>query len=148
MSNVTSPARGTGFGDSGLRPNGASPAAHRSALRRQQRDGARRPAVEGPAPGPEPRGERLVRGGRRTALYVRAAAIAGLLAVLIALIAANTRSVELNWVFGSGEASLVWIIFFTGIVAWLLGLATAALFRRRTRRRDPNHDTRVEEPAR
>lgn len=85
-------------------------------------------------PPPEPRGERLRRHGRRHALYLRAGLIVVLLAVLIALIAANTQSTELHWVVGTSHASLVWIVFTAAVVGWLLGLATGALFRRRTRR--------------
>lgn len=58
-----------------------------------------------------------------------------LLAFIVALVAANTRSVQLSWVFGEGNASLVWIIFLTAVAGWLLGLLTGALFRWRTRRR-------------
>ena len=87
------------------------------------------------APPPEPRGERLRRHGRRHALYLRAGLVVVLLAVLIALIAANTQSTELNWVVGTSHASLVWIVFTTAVIGWLLGLATSSMFRRRTRRR-------------
>jgi uncharacterized integral membrane protein len=86
-------------------------------------------------PPPEPRGERLRRHGRRYALYLRAGLIVVLLAVLIALIAANTQSTSLNWVAGTSHASLVWIVFAAAVIGWLLGLATGAMFRRRTRRR-------------
>lgn len=86
-------------------------------------------------PPPEPRGERLRRHGRRHALYLRAGLIVVLLAVLIALITANTQSTKLNWVIGTSHASLVWIVFTTAVIGWLLGLATSALFSRRTRRR-------------
>lgn len=58
-----------------------------------------------------------------------------LLAMLIALIAANTRQVEVDWVFGSTHQTLVGILFVTAVVGWLLGILTAALFNRRTRRR-------------
>jgi len=85
-------------------------------------------------PPPEPRGERLRRHGRRRALYLRAGLTVVLLAVLIALIAANTQSTNLNWVVGTSHASLVWIVFTAAVIGWLLGLATGALFRRRTRR--------------
>ena len=83
-------------------------------------------------PPPEPRGERLRRHGRRHALYLRAGLIVVLLAVLIA---ANTQSTNLNWVVGTSHASLVWIVFTAAVIGWLLGLATGALFHRRTRRR-------------
>ena len=41
-----------------------------------------------------------------------------LLTVLIALIAANTQSTELNWVVGTSHASLVWIVFTTAVIGW------------------------------
>lgn len=53
---------------------------------------------------------------------------------LIALVAANARSVELDWIFGSGHASLVWIVVGAAVLGWLLGIATCILFRYRTRR--------------
>ncbi len=83
----------------------------------------------------EPRGERLRRKGRRAGLYARAGIAVVLLAVLIALIAANTARVEVDWVVGSTRQALVGILFVTAVVGWLLGILTAALFKRRTRRR-------------
>jgi uncharacterized integral membrane protein len=82
----------------------------------------------------EPRGERLRRGTRRTGLYTWAALLVALLVVLVALVIANTRKVEVSWVFGSTRQSLVWIILAAAIVGWLTGIATSVLFRRRTRR--------------
>lgn len=93
------------------------------------------PAAVTPGPASEPHRERVRRHTRRQALYLRAGVIVLLLAVLIALVAANTRSVELDWVVGTGHASLVWIIFAVAVIGWLLGIATGAMFRRRTRRR-------------
>ena len=83
----------------------------------------------------ETHGERARRGGRRIRLYAMAGAAVLLLAYLIALVAANTRSVHLSWVFGSGEASIVWVIFLAALAGWLLGLLTGATFRWRTRLR-------------
>jgi uncharacterized integral membrane protein len=83
---------------------------------------------------PEPRRARQRRHGRRQALYLRAGLVAALLALLIALVAANTASVRLDWLVGSSHASLVWIMFVAALIGWLLGLATSALVRRRTRR--------------
>ena len=82
----------------------------------------------------EPRGERLRRGTRRTGLYTWAVLLVALLVVLVALVIANTREVEVSWVFGSTRQSLVWIILAAAIVGWLTGIVTTVLFRRRTRR--------------
>lgn len=93
---------------------------------------------EGPSrPAAEPRGQRLRRHGRRAGLYTWAVlALAGLV-VLIVLIAANVRSVKLDWVVGSTHASLVWIILAAAVLGWLIGIATSVLFRFRTRRPRP-----------
>jgi len=82
----------------------------------------------------EPRGERLRRGTRRTGLYTWAVLLVALLVVLVALVIANTREVEVSWVLGSTRQSLVWIILAAAIVGWLAGIVTSVLFRRRTRR--------------
>jgi len=82
----------------------------------------------------EPRGERLRRRTRRTGLYVWAFLLVALLVVLVGLITANTRRVEVSWVLGSTHQSLVWIILAAAIVGWLAGIVTSVLFRRRTRR--------------
>jgi uncharacterized integral membrane protein len=87
------------------------------------------------APQGELRGERFRRRARRTRLYAAAAALVALLVIVIALAVANTRNVEVSWVFGSTRQSLVWIILVTAILGWLLGIMTATIFRYRTRRR-------------
>lgn len=84
----------------------------------------------------EPRRDRLRRHGRRTWLYTWAGALVALLVILIALVVANTRSVKVSWVVGSGHQSLVWIILVTAILGWLLGIVTSVVFRFRTRRRN------------
>jgi uncharacterized integral membrane protein len=56
--------------------------------------------------------------------------------ILIALVVANTRSVKVSWVFGSTRQSLVWIILFSAILGWLLGIVTSVIFRFRTRRKN------------
>jgi uncharacterized integral membrane protein len=94
--------------------------------------------VESPAVAPlESRGQRLARHGRRTRLYAWAVIFVAALVVLIVLIAANIRSVKLDWVVGSTHASLVWIILAATVLGWLLGIATSVLFRHRTRRPVP-----------
>jgi uncharacterized integral membrane protein len=85
--------------------------------------------------GEEPAAVRAGRHRRRARLYARAFAFVGLIAVLIVLISANTRTVKVSWAFGSTRASLVWIILATAVIGWLLGIATGFTFRRRTRRR-------------
>jgi uncharacterized integral membrane protein len=83
----------------------------------------------------EPRGLRLRRHARRARLYSSAFAAVGLLVVVVALAAANTRHVKLSWVVGSSDASLVWIVLATAVLGWLLGIATSVTFGLRTRRR-------------
>ena len=87
------------------------------------------PSREGTSP--EPASPRS-----RAGLYARVFVLVALLIVLIALVVANTpRTVELSWVFGSGEVSIVWIIVFSAILGWLVGIVTGALIRHSTRGR-------------
>lgn len=88
----------------------------------------------GVTPKGESRGQRRVRHGRRARLYASAFLAVAALAVLIALIAANTHAVKLDWVVGSTKASLVWVILVTTVLGWVLGIVTGILFRHRTRR--------------
>ena len=82
----------------------------------------------------ESRGARALRHGRRARLYGWAVLGIGAAVVLIALVAANTRSVKIGWVFGSAHTSLVWIVVAAALLGWLVGIATAIVFRFRTRR--------------
>jgi uncharacterized integral membrane protein len=77
--------------------------------------------------------ERALRHGRRARLYAFAILVVGLLVVLVVLISRNNRTAKLDWVFGSTHASLVWIILAAAVLGWLLGIATGAVFHRRTR---------------
>jgi uncharacterized integral membrane protein len=81
----------------------------------------------------ESRRQRVGRRGRRARMYVSAFAFIAVLALLVVLISSNVRSVELDWVFGSTQASLVWVILAATLLGWLLGIATGALFRHRTK---------------
>lgn len=99
------------------------------------------PSAGGSSPAPPPavppgesRRERLSRHAHRVRLYTGAVAFVGLVSVLVVLITVNTRSVKLSWAFGSTTASIVWIILATAVIGWLLGIATAVVFRLRTRR--------------
>ena len=93
-------------------------------------------APEVPAAAPpavETRRARLGRKARRTRFHLVALSAVLLLVCLVALVVANTRQVELNWVFGSSTASLVWIVLFSAILGWLLGILSSAVFHWRTR---------------
>lgn len=87
---------------------------------------------------PESRGATMLRHGRRARLYAWAAVGIATLVLLIALAVANVRSVKIDWIFGSGHASLVWIVTGAAILGWLLGIATCILFRYRTRKPRPS----------
>jgi uncharacterized integral membrane protein len=52
---------------------------------------------------------------------------------LILLIARNTRQVKLDYVFGSTQARLIWLVVISAITGWILGIVTSFLIRRRTR---------------
>lgn len=87
------------------------------------------PSHEGTSPEP-------VRSRSGTGLYARVFVLVALVVVLIALVVANTPgTVELSWVFGSGQVSIVWIIVLSAILGWLVGLVTGALIRHSTRGR-------------
>jgi uncharacterized integral membrane protein len=88
-----------------------------------------------PSPRAESRRQQVMRHGHRVRLYTWAVMLIAALVVLIVLIAANVRSVKLDWVVGSTHASLVWIILAATVLGWLLGVATSVLFRFRTRGR-------------
>jgi len=98
------------------------------------------PATDPQAPTPhagpdiESRVGRLVRHGRRVRLYSWAAVFVVSFAVLVVLVAANTRAVKLDWVVGSTQASLDWIVLAAAVLGWLLGITTAVVVRHRTRR--------------
>jgi uncharacterized integral membrane protein len=83
----------------------------------------------------ETRGEHFRRKAHRTGLYLCAFFTVALLVCLVALAVANTHQVEFSWVVGSSTVSLVWIVIFTAILGWLLGIVTSAVFRWRTRAR-------------
>ncbi len=85
------------------------------------------------APAVETRGARFSRKARRTRFHLYAIFAVALLVYLVALVVTNTRQVKLGWVFGSSTASLVWIVLFSAILGWLLGIVSSALFRWRTR---------------
>jgi uncharacterized integral membrane protein len=78
----------------------------------------------------------LARLGRRVRLYSWAALFAASVVVLVVLVSADTRAVKLDWAIGSTKASLDWIVLVAAVLGWLLGITTAVVVRRRTRRPD------------
>ena len=86
------------------------------------------------APAAESSAQRTARHRKRGRLYTWTGLLVALFVVLIALAAANTGAVKLDWVVGSTHASLVWIILAAAVLGWLLGIATSVIVRHRTRR--------------
>jgi len=87
-----------------------------------------------PVPADEPRRERLARHLKQARLCASIGAFVTLLVVLVVLASENTRAAKLDWVVGSTHASLAWIILAAAVFGWLLGIATAVVVHRRTRR--------------
>jgi uncharacterized integral membrane protein len=100
-----------------------------------EREGVPRQVPADSATAVETRGERFRRKVHRTGLYLYAFFTVALLVCLVALAVANTDQVEFSWVVGSSTVSLVWIVTFSAILGWLLGIVTSAVFRWRTRAR-------------
>jgi len=97
-------------------------------------DAAPAQATDGPPrAGEETRRGRFRRDARRVRLHGYAVVVVALVAYLIALAVSNTAHVKVGWVFGSSHVSLVWLVLFTAILGWLLGLATSTRFQWRTR---------------
>jgi uncharacterized integral membrane protein len=93
-----------------------------------------------PANGTETRSEPFRRKAPRGRLHGYAVLTIALVAYLIALAASNTAHVKVNWVFGSSQVFLVWLVLFTAVLGWLLGNLASARFhwRTRARRRRPD----------
>ncbi len=81
----------------------------------------------------ESRIERGLRYGRRTSLYAAVALGIGAIVLLILLIARNSDQVDFDYVFGSAQTRLIWLIVISAICGWVLGIVTAYFVRRRTR---------------
>ena len=81
----------------------------------------------------ETRLQRSLRYGHRSGLYVSLAIAIAAGVFLILLIARNTRQVKVDYVFGSTQARLIWLIVISAITGWVLGIVTSFLIRRRTR---------------
>lgn len=81
----------------------------------------------------ETRRERSRRKAHRSRLHVYAVLAVLLVALLIALAVSNTAAVKVNWLFGSSQVSLVWMVLFAAVLGWVLGLVLTAAFHWRTR---------------
>jgi uncharacterized integral membrane protein len=95
------------------------------------------PETEAPALEAETRFRRGVRYSHRTGLYVSLVVAIATIVFLILLIARNTRQVKVDYVFGSTQARLIWLVIISSITGWVLGIVTGFLIRRRTRWRRP-----------
>jgi uncharacterized integral membrane protein len=95
------------------------------------------PEKEAPVLEGESRLRRGVRYSHRTGLYVSLLVAVATVVFLILLIAQNTRRVKVDYVFGSTQTRLVWLVIVSAITGWVLGIVTEFLIRRRTRWRRP-----------
>jgi uncharacterized integral membrane protein len=91
-------------------------------------------AEPAPVPAGEPRRERFARHSRRVRLYIWAGTFVALLVLLVVLASKNTHPAKVDWIVGSTHASLAWIIVAASVFGWLLGITTALVVHRRTRR--------------
>jgi uncharacterized integral membrane protein len=85
------------------------------------------------APPRETRAARVRRRTHRAGLRLAALTAVVLVVILVALTAANTRQVKLDWLIGSGTASLVWIVLVAALLGGAIGVVVSAMLRWRTR---------------
>lgn len=85
----------------------------------------------------ESRLHRGIRHSHRAGLYAALVVAIATIVFLILLIAQNTRRVKVDYVFGSTQTRLVWLVIISAITGWVLGIVTGFLIRRRTRWRRP-----------
>jgi uncharacterized integral membrane protein len=95
------------------------------------------PETEAPVLEAESRLRRGIRYSHRTGLYAALVVAIATTVFLILLIAQNTRSVKVDYVFGNTQTRLIWLVIVSAITGWVLGIVTAFLIRRRTRWRRP-----------
>jgi uncharacterized integral membrane protein len=95
------------------------------------------PEKEAPGLEAESRLRRGMRYSHRTGLYASLVVAIATIVLLILLIAQNTRRVKVDYVFGTSQTRLIWLVIVSAITGWVLGIVTAFLIRRRTRWRRP-----------
>jgi uncharacterized integral membrane protein len=91
------------------------------------------PEQQAPILEAESRFRRGIRYSHRTGLYASFIVAIAAFVFLILLIARNTRHVKVDYVFGSTQTGLVWLVIISAITGWVLGIVTSFLIRRRTR---------------
>jgi uncharacterized integral membrane protein len=96
------------------------------------------PEKEAPILEAESRLRRGIRYSHRTGLYASLVVAIATIVLLILLIAQNTRRVKVDYVFGTSQTRLIWLVIVSAITGWVLGIVTAFLIRRRTRWRRPS----------
>ena len=85
---------------------------------------------ERPIAADEARRQRRIGARQALSLAIALAAVG----YFILLIVQNRRRVPVDYVFGTSHTRLIWLIIVSGILGWLVGLATSFLVRRRMRR--------------
>lgn len=95
------------------------------------------PEKEAPILEAETRLRRGIRYSHRTGIYAALVVAIATIVFLILLIAQNTRRIKVDYVFGSTQARLIWLVIISSITGWVLGIVTSFLVRRRTRWRRP-----------
>ena len=85
---------------------------------------------ERPIAADEARRQRRIGARQALSLAIALAAVV----YFILLIVQNRRRVPVDYVFGTSHTRLILLIIVSGILGWLVGLATSFLVRRRMRR--------------
>jgi uncharacterized integral membrane protein len=65
---------------------------------------------------------------------VLVAVVATVVLYFVLLVIENRRKVKVDYVVGSGEHRLIWLIVISGFLGWLFGIATTYFAGRRRRR--------------
>lgn len=99
-------------------------------------------AARAQADGVETDGQRRSRIAHQGRLQGYAVAIIALVAVLIALAATNTARVHVDWLVGSSQVSLVWLVLAAAIIGWILGVLASVRFQWLTRPTRPRRQRR------
>lgn len=83
---------------------------------------------------PERRRDRAGRAARYSGVWAAVISSVVLVILIVALIVENTRTVKVGWIVGHSHVSLIYLVLFSAVLGWLLGIATTIAFRRRLRR--------------